>query len=227
MERANDRTATWWKEAVVYQVWPRSFRDSDGDGLGDLRGIIEKLDHIAELGTTVVWLSPHYDSPNIDNGYDVRDYCSVGPEFGTLDDFDELVAGIKARGMRLVVDLVVNHSSDEHAWFVDSRRSRKSEKRHWYIWRDGRGDAPPNDWRSFFGGSAWTYDDASGQWYLHLFHAKQPDLNWENPDVRAAVKDVMRFWLDRGVDGFRMDVIGFISKDQAFPDYPPEHRQWL
>ncbi|WP_349370545.1 alpha-glucosidase [Salinarimonas sp.] len=225
-DRVNGHVRHWWKEAVFYQVWPRSFRDTTGDGIGDLQGVIERLDHIAGLGVDAIWLSPHYDSPNVDNGYDIRDYLKVAAEYGAMADFDALLAAVKARGMRLVVDMVVNHSSDEHAWFVESRASRESDKRDWYIWREGRdgGAAPPNDWRSFFGGSAWARDDATGAWYMHLFHAKQPDLNWESEAARAAIYDVMRFWLDKGVDGFRLDVIAFVSKDRSFADYPPEHR---
>lgn len=227
-ERYNGHVRHWWKEAVFYQVWPRSFMDANGDGVGDIRGLIDRLDHIAELGVDAIWLSPHYDSPNVDNGYDIRDYLAVAAEYGTMADFDELLAAVHARGMRLIVDMVVNHSSDEHAWFVESRSSRESEKRDWYVWRQGRpvesGEGPPNDWRSFFSGPAWTRDAETGAWYLHLFDEKQPDLNWENDDLRAAVYEVMRYWLDKGVDGFRLDVIAFVSKDQAFPDYPPEHR---
>lgn len=222
----NGHVRHWWKEAVFYQVWPRSFQDSNGDGIGDIPGLIARLDHIADLGVDAIWLSPHYDSPNVDNGYDVRDYRAVGAEFGTMADFDALLAAVKARGMRLVVDMVVNHSSDEHAWFVESRASKGSPKRDWYLWHPGRegGAAPPNDWRSFFGGSAWSRDATTGEWYMHLFHEKQPDLNWESEEARAAIFEAMRFWLDKGVDGFRLDVIAFVSKDHAFPDYPPEHR---
>ncbi|MGJ3265476.1 MAG: alpha-glucosidase [Salinarimonas sp.] len=222
----NGHVRHWWKEAVFYQVWPRSFQDSNGDGVGDIPGLMARLDHIAALGVDAIWLSPHYDSPNVDNGYDVRDYRAVGAEFGTMEDFDALLAAVKARGMRLIVDMVVNHSSDEHAWFVESRASKESDKRDWYVWHPGRdgGAAPPNDWRSFFGGSAWARDAATGEWYMHLFHEKQPDLNWESEPARAAIYDAMRFWLDKGVDGFRLDVIAFVSKDHAFPDYPPEHR---
>lgn len=226
-EKVNGHVRHWWKEAVFYQVWPRSFMDSNGDGIGDLRGVIDRLDHIAGLGIDAVWISPHYDSPMVDNGYDIRDYRRVLAEFGTMEDFDALLAAVKARGMRLVVDMVVNHSSDEHAWFVESRASRDNAKRDWYVWRPGRGadgSLPPNDWRSFFSGSAWTRDDATGEWYLHLFDAKQPDLNWETDALRAEVFDLMRFWVDKGVDGFRLDVIAFVSKDQSFPDYPPEFR---
>ncbi|MFT3973939.1 MAG: alpha-glucosidase [Amaricoccus sp.] len=194
--------------------------DSDGDGIGDLRGIIARLDHVAGLGIDAIWLSPHFNSPNVDNGYDIRDYRKVMAEFGTMADFDALLAAIKARGMRLILDLVVNHTSDQHAWFVESRASRDNAKRDFYIWRPGRDGGPPNDWRSFFSGSAWTRDDATGDYYMHLFAEQQPDLNWENPEVRREVHDLMRFWLDKGVDGFRMDVIPFIAKDPAFPDYP-------
>ncbi len=224
MYRINGHARQWWKEAVVYQVWPRSFQDSNGDGIGDLPGVLARLDHIAGLGVDVLWLSPHFDSPNVDNGYDIRDYRKVMPEFGTMADFDALLAGVKARGMRMVLDLVVNHTSDEHAWFAESRSSADSPKREYYIWRPGREGGPPNDWRSFFCGPAWTQNPATGEWYMHLFAEGQPDLNWANPVVRAEVCDLMRFWLDKGVDGFRMDVIPFISKDPTFPDYPPEHR---
>jgi oligo-1,6-glucosidase len=217
MESVNGYIRRWWKEAVVYQVYPRSFYDSNGDGIGDLRGIIEKLDHIKGLGVDVIWLSPHFDSPNADNGYDIRDYRKVGAEFGTMQDFDDLLTAIHAAGMRLIIDLVVNHTSDEHRWFVESRKGPDNPYRDYYIWYEG--DAPPNDWTSIFGGSAWKREGSS--WYLHLFHDKQPDLNWDNPAVRHEVHDLMRFWLDKGVDGFRMDVIPFISKDKSFPDLPP------
>ena len=203
----------WWKSAVVYQVYPRSFADSDGDGVGDLRGITARLDHLALLGVDVLWLSPIYRSPQDDNGYDISDYQDIDPVFGTLADFDELLAGVHTRGMRLVMDLVVNHTSDEHPWFVESRSSTDSPKRDWYWWR-----REPNDWESFFSGSAWALDEATGEYYLHLFSRKQPDLNWENPQVRAAVYAMMRWWVDRGVDGFRMDVINLISKPDGLPD---------
>ncbi|RNF39053.1 glycoside hydrolase family 13 protein [Planococcus salinus] len=197
----------WWKNAVVYQIYPRSFKDSNGDGIGDLQGIIQKLDYLEELGIDVIWLSPVYDSPNDDNGYDVRHYHKIMKEFGTMDDFDELLENVHKKGMRLIMDLVVNHTSDEHDWF----RSRPDM----YIWRD-----KPNNWRSFFGGSAWQYDEARGQYYLHLFSKKQPDLNWEKEGVRQAIYAMMRWWLDKGIDGFRMDVINMLSKDQRFPDGP-------
>jgi oligo-1,6-glucosidase len=213
----------WWKDAVVYQVYPRSFQDSNGDGVGDLKGITSKLDYIQGLGITVIWLCPHYDSPNADNGYDIRDYRKVMAEFGTMADFDELLKGVKQRHMRLVLDLVVNHSSDEHRWFVESRKSKDNPYRDYYIWRSGKGGQEPNNWVSFFSGSAWKLDPATNQYYLHLFAEKQPDLNWDNPKVRREVYDLMKFWLDKGVDGFRMDVIPFISKDPNFPDIPSQY----
>ena len=219
---------SWWHSAVVYQIYPRSFADADGDGMGDLRGIINHLDHLAGLGVDVVWLSPVYPSPQDDNGYDISDYQDIEPVFGTLADFDELLAGVHERGMKLVMDLVVNHSSDEHRWFAESRSARDSPKRDWYWWRPAREGmepgapgAEPTNWGSVFGGSAWEYDPATGEYYLHLFSRKQPDLNWENPEVRDAVHAMMNWWLDRGVDGFRMDVIDHISKDTALPDGTP------
>jgi oligo-1,6-glucosidase len=212
-------TDPWWRSAVVYQIYPRSFADSDGDGIGDIGGILGRLGHLEHLGVDVVWLSPVYPSPQDDNGYDIADYRDVDPTFGTLGQLDELIAALHARGMKLVMDLVVNHTSDEHPWFVESRSSRDNPKRDWYWWRPARGDgAPPNNWGSFFSGSAWEPDEATGEHYLHLFSRKQPDLNWENPEVRAAIYDMMRWWLDRGVDGFRMDVINLISKDPSLPD---------
>jgi oligo-1,6-glucosidase len=214
--------ARWWTRAVVYQVYPRSFQDSDGDGIGDLGGILQRLDHLADLGVDVLWLSPVYPSPQADNGYDISDYQGIDPLFGSLERLDELIAALHERGMKLVMDLVVNHTSDEHPWFVESRASRSSPKRDWYWWRPPRtgmapGDpgAEPTNWLSFFSGSTWELDDGSDEYYLHLFDRKQPDLNWENPDVRQAVYAMMRWWLDRGVDGFRMDVINMISKDVA------------
>jgi oligo-1,6-glucosidase len=221
----------WWRSAVVYQVYPRSFADSDGDGIGDLRGIIGRLDHLARLGVDVVWLSPIYPSPQDDAGYDISDYEDVDPTFGTLADLDELIAELHRRGMKLLMDLVVNHTSDEHPWFVESRSSPDSPKRDWYWWRPprtgmqpGQPGAEPTNWQSFFSGPAWELDEASGEYYLHLFARKQPDLNWENPQVREAVYAMMRRWLDRGVDGFRCDVINFISKavspDGTLPDGP-------
>lgn len=221
-----DAPRPWWKDAVVYQIYPRSFLDTDGDGVGDLPGITAKLDYLKNLGVEVVWLSPHFDSPNADNGYDIRDYREVMAQFGTMADFDAMLAGMTARGIRLIIDLVVNHSSDEHAWFVESRKGRDNPYRDYYIWRDPAPDGgPPNNYTAFFGGPAWTLDEASGQYYLHYFAAKQPDLNWENPKVRQEVHDLMRFWLDKGVSGFRMDVIPFISKQPGLPDLTPEERR--
>ena len=224
-------TAPWWRSSVVYQVYPRSFADSDGDGVGDLRGIIGRLDHLSTLGVDALWLSPTYPSPQDDNGYDISDYDDVDPLFGSLADLDELIAGLHSRGMRLVMDLVVNHTSDEHPWFVESRSSTASPKRDWYWWRParegrtgGEPGAEPTNWRSFFSGPAWEWDEAGGEYYLHLFSRKQPDLNWENPDVRREVHAMMLRWVERGVDGFRMDVINLISKDVAddgsLPDGP-------
>ncbi len=222
----------WWTDAVVYQIYPRSFADSDGDGIGDLRGIIDHLDHLEHLGVDVVWLSPIYPSPQDDNGYDIRDYQAIEPTFGTLEDFDELVAGLHDRRIRLVMDLVVNHTSDEHPWFVESRSSPDASRRDWYWWRParpgtvaGEPGAEPTNWGSFFSGSAWALDE-SGEYYLHLFSPKMPDLNWENPEVRSAVQDTMRWWVDRGVDGFRMDVINLISKDPTLPDGPVGAGPW-
>ena len=213
----------WWKEAIVYQVYPRSFKDSNGDGIGDLKGITSELDYIQGLGVNVVWLSPHYDSPNADNGYDIRDYRKVMTEFGTMSDFDELLKGIKQRNMKLIVDLVVNHSSDEHQWFVESRKSKDNTYRDYYIWRPAKDGKEPNNWTSFFSGSAWKQDPVTGEYYLHLFAEKQPDLNWDNPTVRNEVYDLMKFWLDKGVDGFRMDVIPFVSKREGLPDLPADY----
>jgi len=208
---------------VVYQIYPRSFFDANGDGIGDLPGITAKLDYLKALGVDVVWLGPHYDSPGVDNGYDVRDYRRVWAVFGTMSDFDRLLAAMHERGMRLVVDLVVNHTSDQHRWFAQSRSSRDSPYRDYYIWRDGRaGGGPPNNYPSLFGGSAWELDATTGQHYLHYFAPQQPDLNWDNPKVRAEVVDVMRFWLDKGVAGFRMDVIALVSKQTGLPDLTPE-----
>ena len=204
----------WWKTAVVYQVYPRSFADSDGDGIGDLPGLESRLDHLARLGVDVIWLSPVYPSPQDDNGYDISDYQDIEPTFGTLADFDRLLGEVHARGMKLVMDLVVNHTSAQHPWFAESRASRENPKRDWYWWR-----SEPNGWRSAFSGSAWELDEATAEYYLHIFARSMPDLNWENPEVREAVYSMMRWWLDRGVDGFRMDVINLISKD---PDKPED-----
>jgi oligo-1,6-glucosidase len=218
----------WFREAVVYQIYPRSFQDSDGDGIGDVPGIISRLDYLEQLGVDVVWLSPIYTSPQDDNGYDIVDYQDIDPTFGTLADVDSLIEQAHARGIRIVMDLVVNHTSDEHPWFVESRSSKDNPKRDWYWWRTPReGHAPgsegaePTNWESFFSGPAWELDEASGEYYLHLFSRKQPDLNWENPEVREAVYAMMRWWLDRGIDGFRMDVINMISKVIPLPDGAP------
>ena len=208
----------WWKEAVVYQIYPRSFYDSDGDGIGDLKGINLKLDYLKDLGIDVIWLSPVYKSPNDDNGYDISDYRDIMEEFGTLKDFEELLAEAHNRGIKLIMDLVVNHTSDEHPWFVEARASKDSPKRDYYIWREGRNGKEPNNWGSFFCPSAWTYDEATGEYYLHLFSGKQPDLNWANPDVREEVYDMMTWWLDKGIDGFRMDVINCICKPVGLAD---------
>lgn len=208
----------WWKEAVVYQIYPRSFLDSNGDGIGDLRGILQKLDYIRDLGADVIWLCPIYDSPNDDNGYDIRNYRAIMREFGTMQDFDELLKQAHQRGLKVVMDLVVNHTSDEHPWFVESRKSPANPYRNCYIWKDGKNGGEPTNWSSVFGGSAWQYDESSKQYYLHLFSKKQPDLNWENPNVRGGVYDMMTWWLKKGIDGFRMDVVNALSKDQHFPD---------
>jgi len=217
--------ATWWQSAVVYQIYPRSFCDADGNGIGDLPGIVSKLDYLQRLGVDVLWLSPMFPSPQDDAGYDISDYTDVDPVFGSLADFDRLLAEVHRRGMKLVLDLVVNHTSDEHPWFQQSRSSKDDPKRDWYFWRGprpgmaaGAPGAEPTNWGSAFSGSAWEFDEASGEYFLHLFSRKQPDLNWENPRVRSAVYDMMRWWLDRGVDGFRMDVINMISKDPRLPD---------
>ena len=211
---------TWWKESIVYEIYPRSFNDSDGDGIGDLKGIIEKLDYLKELGVNVLWLAPVYASPNDDNGYDISDYRAIMPEFGTMADFDRLLEEAHSRSLKIVMDLVVNHTSDEHAWFQESRSSRESGKRDYYIWRDPVDGHAPTNWGSAFGGSAWEWDEKTGQYYLHCFSKKQPDLNWDNPEVRREVYDMMRFWLDKGIDGFRMDVINMISKPPVFADGP-------
>jgi alpha-glucosidase len=218
----------WWKEAVGYQIYPRSFQDSNGDGIGDLQGIIQRLDYIKELGIDVIWICPMYKSPNDDNGYDISDYQDIMAEFGTMDDFDQLLKEVHARGMKLIIDLVPNHTSDEHQWFVESRSSKDSPKRDWYIWRDGKDGAEPNNWESIFGGSAWEYDEKTNQYYMHLFSVKQPDLNWENPDVRQAIYEMMRWWLDKGIDGFRIDAISHIKKRPGLPDMPnPNNEKYV
>ncbi|WP_110928833.1 glycoside hydrolase family 13 protein [Bacillus massiliglaciei] len=208
----------WWKEATVYQIYPRSFMDSNNDGIGDLKGIISKLDYLEQLGIDVIWLSPVYQSPNDDNGYDISDYYAIMSEFGTMKEFDELLAELHRRQMKLMMDLVVNHTSDEHKWFQSSRTSKTDPKRDYYIWKKGDNGKEPTNWESMFKGSAWEYDGETGEYYLHLFTKKQPDLNWENPEVREEIYKMMNWWLDKGVDGFRMDVINFISKDRSFRD---------
>ena len=216
------QTARWWQTGVIYQIYPRSFQDTDGDGVGDLRGVIRRLPYLVELGVDVIWISPIFTSPMADFGYDIANYTDIDPLFGTLADFDALLEAAHIEGIKVILDLVPNHTSDQHAWFVDSRSARTSDKRDWYIWRDpGHGGRPPNNWLSEFGGSAWTYDEATGQYFYHAFLREQPDLNWRNPQVRAAIYDVMRFWLRRGVDGFRVDVIWHLIKDEEFRDNPP------
>ncbi len=212
----NQGKKIWWKEQVIYQIYPRSFKDSNGDGIGDLQGIISKLDYLKELGIDIIWVCPIYQSPNDDNGYDISDYYSIHPEYGTLSDFDELLKEIHARGMKLIMDVVVNHSSDEHAWFEASRASKDNPYRDYYFWRPGVNGGPPNNWQSFFGGSAWEYDPTTDEYYLHLFTRKQPDLNWENPKVREDINKILTFWLDKGIDGFRMDVVPLLSKRLDF-----------
>ncbi|AJD92190.1 oligo-1,6-glucosidase [Jeotgalibacillus malaysiensis] len=216
---------TWWKESVVYQIYPRSFNDSNGDGIGDIPGVIEKLDYLKELGVDVIWLSPVYQSPNDDNGYDISDYQAIMDDFGTMNDWEQLLDEIHQREMKLIMDLVVNHSSDEHAWFTESRKSKDNPFRDYYIWRPDKEGKEPNNWAATFGGSAWDYDEASGEYYLHLFSKKQPDLNWENSELRHEVYDMMKWWLDKGIDGFRMDVINFISKADGLPDGPNPHNK--
>ncbi|EED13699.1 oligo-1,6-glucosidase [Talaromyces stipitatus ATCC 10500] len=217
----------WWKEASVYQIWPASYKDSNNDGIGDIPGIISKLDYIQQLGVDILWLSPSYKSPQVDMGYDISDYYSIHPPHGTVEDVDKLISGCHERGMKLLMDLVVNHTSDQHEWFQKSKRSKENnEFRDWYIWKPPRFDEqknrhPPNNWVSHFQGSAWKYDELTEEYYLHLYAEEQPDLNWEHPPVRKAVHDIIRFWLNKGCDGFRMDVINFISKHQDFPDAPP------
>ena len=208
----------WWKKSVVYQIYPRSFMDSNGDGIGDIQGIIEKLDYLRLLGADVIWLSPVYDSPNDDNGYDIRNYQAIMKEFGTMADFDQMLTEVHNRGMKLVMDLVVNHTSDEHIWFVESKKSKDNPYRDYYFWRKGKEGQEPNNWGSVFGGSAWQYDETTDEYYLHLFSKKQPDLNWENPKLREEVYNMMKFWLDKGIDGFRMDVINMIWKNPELPD---------
>ena len=229
-----DERRRWWKEAVVYQVYPRSFADSDADGVGDLRGLADRADYLADLGIDAVWLNPVYESPGADNGYDVSDYRAIDEQFGTMADWERVLAALHERDIALVMDFVPNHTSDEHEWFERSRR--RGAPADWYHWRDGAdadavnwnadagpdGEAPPNNWQSLFGGPAWSYDDEREQWYLHLFHRKQPDLNWETPAVREAVADEMQFWVDKGIDGFRLDVVNLLSKPEGLPSGDPD-----
>jgi alpha-glucosidase len=220
------RHRAWWQGAVVYEIYPRSFADADGDGVGDLRGVVAHLDYLASgpdgLGVDAIWLTPFYPSGGVDGGYDVTDYCRVDPAYGTLEDFDHLVAQAHRRGLRVIVDWVPNHTSDRHPWFVEARASREAPRRDWYVWADGRDGEPPNNWLSAFDevGPAWSYDDATGQWYLHSYSAHQPDLNWDNPSLRAAMADVLRCWLRRGVDGFRIDAADGLGKDPERADNP-------
>jgi alpha-glucosidase len=208
----------WWKEAVAYQIYPRSFMDSNGDGIGDLNGITERLDYLKDLGIDVIWICPMFKSPNDDNGYDISDYQAIMDEFGSMADFDRLLAAVHARGMRLILDLVVNHTSDEHPWFVESKASKDSPKRDWYIWRDGASGKEPNNWESIFKGPAWEYDQSTEQYYMHLFSKKQPDLNWENKAVREAIYQMINWWLEKGIDGFRLDAISHMKKEPGFND---------
>ncbi|WP_284037272.1 alpha-glucosidase [Neobacillus sp. 114] len=210
----------WWKEAVAYQIYPRSFMDSNGDGIGDIQGIITKLDYLKDLGTDVIWVCPMFESPNDDNGYDISNYQEIMKEFGTMADFDFLLQETHRRGMKLILDLVINHTSDEHPWFVESRSSKDHPKRDWYIWRDGKGGKEPNNWESIFSGPAWEYDESTDQYYMHLFSKKQPDLNWENEEVRQALYQTVNWWLDKGIDGFRVDAISHIKKETGLPDMP-------
>jgi alpha-glucosidase len=210
----------WWKESVAYQVYPRSFMDSNGDGIGDLIGVTAKLDYLKGLGIDVIWLSPMYKSPNDDNGYDISDYQDIMEDFGTMADFNELLEGVHQRGMKLILDLVINHTSDEHPWFIESRSSKDNPKRDWYIWRDGKDGKAPNNWESIFSGPAWRFDKETEQYFMHIFSARQPDLNWENPEVREALYDMVNWWLDKGIDGFRVDAISHIKKEPGFLDMP-------
>ncbi|MGL4653478.1 glycoside hydrolase family 13 protein [Cetobacterium sp.] len=218
----------WWKELVGYQVYPRSFKDSNGDGIGDLNGIIEKLDYLKELGIDLIWVSPFFKSPNDDNGYDISDYRDILEEFGNMSDFDKLLAETHKRDMKLIIDLVINHTSDEHPWFVEARESKDSPKRDWYIWREGKDKAEPNNWESIFKGSAWEHCDKTDEYYLHLFSKKQPDLNWENEEMRKEIYKMMNWWLDKGIDGFRVDAISHIKKVEGLPDMPnPMGKQYV
>lgn len=218
----------WWKEAVVYQVYPRSFMDSNGDGVGDLKGLTFKLDYLKHLGINVIWICPMYKSPQDDNGYDISDYQDIHHEFGTMEDFDTLLAEVHKRDMKLLIDLVINHTSDEHPWFIESRSSKNNPKRDWYIWRDGKNGKEPNNWESIFGGSAWKYDEKTAQYFLHVFSARQPDLNWENLEMRQHIYKMIRWWLDKGIDGFRVDAISHMMKEPGLTDMPnPKGREYV
>ncbi|MFG6147242.1 glycoside hydrolase family 13 protein [Halobacillus sp. B23F22_1] len=218
----------WWKEAVGYQVYPQSFQDSNGDGIGDIQGMIERLDYLKDLGIDFIWICPMYKSPKDDNGYDISDYQDILEEFGTIEDFDQLLKEVHKRGMKLIIDLVLNHTSDEHPWFIESRSSKNNPKRDWYIWRDGKNGREPNNWESIFEGSAWEYDEKTEQYYLHIFSKKQPDLNWENKEVRDALYDTVKWWLNKGIDGFRIDAISHIKKRENLPDLPnPEGKAYV
>lgn len=218
----------WWKEVVGYQIYPRSFKDSNGDGIGDLRGIISKLDYLKDLGIDVIWICPMYKSPNDDNGYDISDYEDIIEDFGTMQDFDDLLVEVHKREMKLIIDLVVNHTSDEHKWFIESKSSKDNPKRDWYIWKPGKGNKEPNNWESIFKGSAWEYDETTEEYFLHLFTKKQPDLNWENKEMRQEIYGMINWWLDKGIDGFRVDAISHIKKDQSFEDMPnPENKNYV
>ena len=217
----SESAESWWRHGIFYQVYPRSFQDSNADGVGDIAGIIDRLPYLLALGVDAIWLSPIFPSPMADFGYDIADYTGIDPLFGSIEDFDALISAVHASGLKLILDLVPNHTSDQHPWFIESRRSRDAQKRDWYIWREPAADGgPPNNWMSEFGGSAWAYDAATRQYYYHAFLAQQPDLNWRNPEVRQAIHDVMRFWLRKGVDGFRVDVIWHLIKDAEFRDNP-------
>lgn len=218
----------WWKESVAYQIYPRSFMDSNGDGVGDIRGIITKLDYLKELGIDVIWICPMFKSPNDDNGYDISDYQDISEDFGTMADFDELLEEVHRRGMKLILDLVINHTSDEHPWFIESKSSKDNPKRDWYIWRAGKDGKEPNNWESIFSGSAWKYDERTNQYFLHLFSEKQPDLNWENKEVRNSLYDMVNWWLEKGIDGFRVDAISHIKKELGLPDMlNPEYLEYV
>ena len=218
----------WWKELIGYQIYPRSFKDSNGDGIGDLKGIIEKLDYLKDLGIDLIWVSPFFKSPNDDNGYDISDYRDILEEFGTMEDFDNLLSETHKRGMKLIIDLVINHTSDEHPWFIEARESKDSPKRDWYIWREGKDNEEPNNWESIFKGSAWEKCEKTDEYYLHLFSKKQPDLNWENEEMRREIYNMMNWWLNKGIDGFRVDAISHIKKVDGFPDMPnPDGKKYV